>query len=187
MADEEFDIDDIERRMKGSASVLKKEFGGLRTGRASISLLEPITVEAYGSPTPMAQVGTISVPEPRMLSVQVWDNSLVSSVEKAIRNSSLGLNPITEGSLLRIPIPELNEERRQELSKVASQYAEQARIAVRNVRRDGMDKLKRLEKDGNMSQDEEKLWSEEVQSLTDSTIKEIDDSLATKEKEIMQV
>lgn len=187
MADEEFDIDDIERRMKGSAAVLKKEFGGLRTGRASISLLEPLTVDAYGAQTPMSQVGTISVPEPRMLSVQVWDNSLVSAVEKAIRNSSLGLNPITEGSLLRIPIPELNEERRQELSKVASQYAEHARVAVRNVRRDGMDKLKRLEKDGHMSQDEEKLWSEEVQNLTDATINEIDQSLSTKEKEIMQV
>lgn len=187
MADEEFDIDDIERRMKNSVSILQKEFGGLRTGRAAISLLEPITVDAYGAQTPMAQVGTISVPEPRMLSVQVWDTSLVSAVEKAIRNSSLGLNPIVEGSLLRIPIPELNEERRQELSKVAGQYSEHARIAVRNVRRDGMDKLKHLEKDGGMSQDEEKLWSEEVQSLTDQAIKEIDDALATKEKEIMQV
>ena len=187
MADEEFDIDDIERRMKGSASVLRKEFGGLRTGRASISLLEPINVDAYGAQMPMAQVGTISVPEARMLSVQVWDNSLVSAVEKAIRNSSLGLNPITEGTLLRIPIPELNEERRQELSKVASQYAEQARIAVPNVRRDGMDKLKHMEKDGNMSQDEEKLWADEIQSLTDKTISEIDESLALKEKEIMQV
>ncbi len=187
MADDEFDIDDIERRMKGAAAVLQKEFGGLRTGRASTSLLEPITVDAYGSQMPMSQVGTISVPEPRMLSVQVWDNSLVSAVDKAIRNSSLGLNPIVEGTLLRIPIPELNEERRQELSKVASQYAEQARIAVRNVRRDGMDKLKHLEKDGHMSQDEEKLWSEEVQDLTDKTIGMIDESLSVKEKEIMQV
>ena len=187
MADEEFDIDDIERRMKGSAAVLQKEFGGLRTGRASTSLLEPLTVDAYGAQTPLSQVGTISVPEPRMLSVQVWDNSLVGAVEKAIRNSSLGLNPIVEGTLLRIPIPELNEERRHELSKVASQYAEQARIAVRNVRRDGMDRLKRLEKDGHMSQDEEKLWSEEVQNLTDKTIGEIDQSLSVKEKEIMQV
>ena len=187
MADEEFDIDDIERRMNGSAAVLQKEFGGLRTGRASTSLLEPITVDAYGAATPISQVGTISVPEPRMLSVQVWDNSLAGAVDKAIRNSSLGLNPITEGSLIRIPIPEVKEERRQELSKVASQYAEQARIAVRNVRRDGMDKLKKLEKEGHMSQDEEKLWSDEVQELTDKTISTIDESLAVKEKEIMQV
>lgn len=187
MADEEFDIDAIERRMTGAATVLKNEFGGLRTGRASASLLEPINVDAYGAMTPMSQVGNISVPEPRMLSVQVWDNSLVSAVEKAIRNSSLGLNPITEGTLLRIPIPELNEERRRELSKVASQYAEQARIAVRNVRRDGMDKLKRLEKDSDMSKDESKLWSDEVQSLTDKTISGIDTALSEKEMEIMQV
>ncbi len=187
MAEHEFDIDDIERRMKGAASVLKSEFGGLRTGRASTSLLEPLTVDAYGAQMPMSQVGTISVPEPRMLSVQVWDNSLVSAVDKAIRNSSLGLNPIVEGSLLRIPIPELNEERRTELTKVASQYAEQARVAVRNVRRDGMDKLKHLEKDSHMSQDEEKLWSEEVQKLTNDTISVIDEALSLKEQEIMQV
>jgi len=187
MADEEFDIDDIERRMKNSVTILKKEFGGLRTGRASISLLEPITVDAYGAPTPMAQVGTISVPEPRMLSVQVWDTSLVSAVEKAIRNSSLGLNPIVEGSLLRIPIPELNEERRQELAKVAAQYAEQARVATRNVRRDAMDQLKHLERDHHISEDDHKIWADEVQSMTDTKVKEIDDALSSKEAEIMQV
>ncbi len=187
MSDQDFDIDDIERRMKGSVTVLGDEFGGLRTGRASASLLEPITVEAYGSQMPMAQVGTIGVPESRMLSVQVWDKTLVAAVEKAIRTSSLGLNPIVDGQTVRIPIPELNEERRQELTKVAGQYAEQARVAVRNVRRDGMEQLKRLEKDGGMGQDEQKAWADEVQDLTDKAIEAIDGSLAAKEEEIMQV
>ena len=184
---EEFDLGDIERRMNGAITVLKEEFGGLRTGRAHPSLVEHIVVDAYDSQMPMNQVANVSVPEARMLSVQVWDKSVVSAVEKAIRNSSLGLNPIIDGQLLRIPIPELTEERRQELTKVAAQYAEQARVAVRNVRRDGMDKLKHLEKDGNMGQDEQKAWSDDLQELTDLMIGEIDETLSTKEQEIMQV
>lgn len=184
---EEPDLDDIERRMKGAVSALGVEFGGLRTGRASASLLEPVSVEAYGTQMPMSQVGTVSVPEPRMLSVQVWDKQMVGAVEKAIRNANLGLNPIIDGQLIRIPIPELNEERRAELAKVAHRYAEQARVAVRNVRRDGMDFLKKAEKAGNMSEDEHRMWSDEIQKMTDATIKEIDEALATKEGEIMQV
>lgn len=187
MADSEFDLKDIERRMHGAVSVLKDEFAGLRTGRAHPSLLEHISVEAYDSQMPLNQVGSVSVPEPRMLSVQVWDKALAGAVERAIRNSTLGLNPIVDGQLLRIPIPELTEERRQELSKVAAQYAEQARVAVRNVRRDGMDKLKHLEKDGNMGQDEHKAWSSDLQELTDLIISGIDSTLSTKEEEIMQV
>lgn len=187
MSSDEFDIKDIKRRMKGAVAVLREEFAGLRTGRASASLLEPIMVEAYGSPMPMNQVGTIGVPEPRMLSVNVWDKSLVGAVDKAIRNSNLGLNPIVDGTTVRVPIPELNEERRQELTKVASQYSEQARVAVRNVRRDGMEHLKRLEKEGHISQDEHKAWAEEVQKLTDEMVKEIDEALQGKEAEIMQI
>lgn len=187
MSDNEFDIKSITKRMQGAITVLREEFGGLRTGRASASLLEPVTVDAYGSSMPMPQVGTIGVPEPRMLSVQVWDKTLVGAVEKAIRNSNLGLNPIVDGQTVRVPIPELNEERRQELSKVASQYTEQARVAIRNVRRDGMDQLKRLEKDGHISQDEHKAWSDEVQTLTDTMIKHADEALHDKEAEIMQV
>jgi len=187
MPDDQFDLSDIERRMRGAVHVLGEEFRGLRTGRASASLLEPITVEAYGSQMPMSQVGTISVPESRMLSVQVWDASLVAAVEKAIRVSSLGLNPMIDGQMVRVPIPELNEERRQELTRVAAQYAEQARVAVRNVRRDGMEKLKRLEKDHHISEDEHKAWSDDVQKKTDEMIKEIDDALIAKEAEIMQV
>ena len=181
------DLSDIERRMQGAVEVLHHEFAGLRTGRASVSLLEPITVEAYGSQMPLNQVATISVPEPRALSVQVWDKSMVSSVDKAIRVSGLGLNPMIDGQLIRVPIPELNEERRLELSKIAAKYSEQARVAVRNVRRDGMEMLKRMEKDGEMSQDEHKLWSEEVQNMTDARIEKIDKSLADKEQEILQV
>ena len=184
---EEPDLSDIERRMHGAVEVLKTEFGGLRTGRAAISLLEPITVAAYGSQMPLNQVGTISVPESRMLSVQVWDKSMVGAVDKAIRNAGLGLNPVVDGHLVRIPIPALNEERRVELSKIAGKYAEQARIAVRNVRRDGMERLKRLEKDGKLSQDEHKMWSEEIQETTDKTIADVDSALADKEQEIMQV
>jgi ribosome recycling factor len=182
-----FDFKDIKRRMAGAIAVLSDEFAGLRTGRAHPSLLEHLTVEAYGAQMPMTQVGTVSVPESRMLSVQVWDNSLVGAVEKAIRNSTLGLNPIIDGQLLRIPIPELTEERRHELTKVAAQYAEQARVAVRNVRRDGMDQLKRLEKDGHMGQDEHKAWAGDLQKATDEAILEIDTTVATKEEEIMQV
>lgn len=178
---------DLDRRMDGALEVLHKEFGGLRTGRASASLLDPIMVNAYGSDMPLNQVGTVSVPEARMLSVQVWDKGLVSSVEKAIMDSGLGLNPSSDGTLVRIPIPQLTEERRGELAKVAGKYAEEARIAVRNVRRHAMDELKRMEKDGDISQDEHRGHSDEVQKLTDSFVKKIDEALATKEKDIMQV
>jgi ribosome recycling factor len=181
------DLDDIERRMEGAVATLKTDLGGLRTGRASASLLEPIMVEAYGQQMPIAQVGTISVPEPRMLSVQVWDKGQVALVEKAIRESGLGLNPMADGQLVRIPLPELNEERREELVKVAGRYAEQARVAVRNVRRDGMDQIKKSEKDGDMSQDDAKLFSDEVQETTDRYVKLIDETLQNKEGEIRQV
>ncbi|MBG51944.1 MAG: ribosome recycling factor [Alphaproteobacteria bacterium] len=187
MATQELDFKDLERRMSGAVAALKSEFGGLRTGRASAGLLEPIQVDAYGSMMPLDQVGTISVPESRMITVQVWDKSLVGPTEKAIRTSGLGLNPSTDGQLLRIPIPELNEERRQELTKIAAKYAEEGRIAVRNVRRDGMDELKQLEKDGSMSKDEHKSSSDKVQSLTDKFIAEIDKALEAKQAEIMQV
>lgn len=181
------DTDDIERRMDGALAAFKTDLAGLRTGRASAGLLEPIQVDAYGQMMPLSQIGTISVPEPRMLSVQVWDKGQVAMVEKAIRESSLGLNPQTEGQLIRIPLPELNEERREELVKVAGGYAEQARVAVRNVRRDGMDQIKKAEKDSEISQDDAKIYSDEVQELTDKFIKQVDDTLATKEEEIRQV
>jgi ribosome recycling factor len=182
-----FELSDIERRMRGALAVLKQEFAGLRTGRASASLLDPIMVMAYGNPMPLNQVATVSVPEPRMITVQVWDKSQVGAVDKALRESDLGLNPVVEGQLLRLPIPELNEERRHEIAKVAHKYAEQARVAVRNVRRDGMDHLKRAEKDGDMGKDEHHSLATKVQDLTDKVIKEIDEALATKEAEIMQV
>lgn len=181
------DTKDLQRRMDGAIDALKREFAGLRTGRASASLLEPITVDAYGSSMPLNQVSTIAVPEPRMITVQVWDRSLASAVEKAIRDSGLGLNPASEGQLIRVPIPPLSEERRVELSKVAGRYAEQARVAVRNVRRDGMETLKRMEKDGEISEDEHRMWSEEIQEMTDGHTKLIDEVLAQKESEIMQV
>jgi ribosome recycling factor len=181
------DFKDLTRRMHGAVSVLKTELSGLRTGRASINLLDPVTVEAYGAQMPINQVATVNVPEPRMISVQVWDKALAPAVDRAIRDANLGLNPIMEGTLLRIPIPELNAERRQELVKVAHKYAEQARIAARHVRKDGMDSLKKLEKDGHHSQDDTRAESDELQKLTDETIKEIDDVLAAKEHEIMQV
>lgn len=181
------DIDDLERRMKSAVDVLGREFAGLRTGRASVSLLEPLTVDAYGADMKLNQLATISAPEPRMLTVQVWDKGLVKEVQKAIQSSELGLNPAADGQLVRVPIPELNEERRVELSKVAGKYAEQARVAVRNVRRDGMDKLKQMEKGGEMSKDDHHLWSDEIQEMTDKIVKEIDEFLDTKEKEIMQV
>lgn len=187
MADEEFDVDDIQRRMDGALTNLRQEFAGLRTGRASAGLVENLPIDAYGSPMPLNQLSTISVPESRMITVQVWDKSQVQAVEKAIRESDLGLNPVTEGQLLRLPIPELNEERRQEIAKVAHKYAEQARVAVRNVRRDGMDQLKRLEKDGHMGEDEHHAWHDEVQEMTDKHIKAIDETLENKESEIMQV
>ncbi|MCC2112136.1 MAG: ribosome recycling factor [Hyphomicrobiales bacterium] len=181
------DFKDLERRMHGAVTVLKSEFGGLRTGRASISLLEPIMVDAYGASMPIDQLATISVPEPRMLSVQVWDRGTVNVVDKAIRESNLGLNPVVDGQLLRIPIPELNAERRQELIKIAHKYAEQARVAARHVRKDGMDQLKRMEKDSEISKDEHHEQSERVQKLTDETIADIDKALAVKEDEIKQV
>ncbi|MBR9825426.1 MAG: ribosome recycling factor [Alphaproteobacteria bacterium] len=185
--DIDFDEDDLKRRMDGAVDSVKKEFGGLRTGRASASLLDPIKVDAYGSPTPMNQVGTVSVPEPRMISVQVWDKGMVAAVDKAIRNSALGLNPVVDGQLLRIPIPPLNEERRAEIAKLAGGYAENARVAVRNVRRDGMEALKKMEKEGVISEDEHKAFADDVQKLTDATIKTIDDALKKKQEEIMQV
>jgi len=181
------DLDDLQRRMNGALEVLRQEFAGLRTGRASASLLEPLNVDVYGTQMPINQVGTISVPEPRMLTVQVWDKSAVSSVEKAIRDSGLGLNPAVDGQLVRVPIPELTEERRVELAKIANKYAEQARIAVRHVRRDGMETLKKMEKDGEMSQDDHHLWGEEIQQLTDDMVAKIDESLVTKDAEIKQV
>jgi ribosome recycling factor len=177
---------DIQRRMHGAVEALKHDLGGLRTGRASPSLLEPVTVEVYGSHMPLNQVASISVPEPRMLSVQVWDRSNVGPVEKAIRSAGLGLNPVTDGTTLRLPIPDLTEERRRELAKLVGQYAEKARIAVRNVRRDGMEALKTDEKKHEISQDEHKRLEAEVQKLTDETIKEVDSAAQAKEKEILQ-
>ena len=180
------DTDDLERRMTGALSNLRTEFASLRTGRASASMLEPVTVEAYGAPTPINQVGTVNVPEPRMVTINVWDKSLVNAVEKAIRESGLGINPQLNGTIIMLPIPELNEERRRELTKVAAQYAENARVSVRNVRRDGMDQVKRAKTDG-MSEDDQKFWEDEVQSMTDRYIKQVDEMLGTKQEEIMQV
>jgi ribosome recycling factor len=180
-------VKELRRRMDGACEVLRKEFAGLRTGRASASLLEPVTVEAYGNPMPLAQVGTISVPEPRLIVVQVWDRGNVKATDKAIREAGLGLNPQTEGQTIRVPIPDLNEERRRELTRVAAKYAEAARISVRNVRRDGIDGLKRKEKDGDISQDQQRKLQQEIQALTDQSIKHIDDMLAQKDKEILQV
>ncbi len=177
---------DLQRRMHGAVEALKHDLGGLRTGRASISLLEPVHVDVYGASMPLNQVATISTPEPRMLSVQVWDRSNVGPVEKAIRSAGLGLNPITEGQTLRLPIPDLTEERRKELAKLAGQYAEKAKIAVRNVRRDGMDALKQDEKKHEISEDERKRLETEVQKMTDDTIAELDATTAAKEKEILQ-
>ena len=182
-----YDKNDIKRRMEGAVESQSKDMAGLRAGRASTAMLEPVTVDVYGSKMPLNQVGTISAPEPRLLTVQVWDTGATSSVEKAIRESGLGLNPQAEGTLIRVPIPELNEERRNELTKVARGYAEQARIAVRNVRRDGMDTLKKMEKDNEISEDEHKRLSDEVQKLTDTYIETIDTKLSDKEKDIMTV
>ena len=181
------DLDDIERRMEGALSSLVKDFQGLRTGRASTQLLDDIAVEAYGSPMALNQVATVGVPEPRMLSVQVWDKDNTKAVEKAIRESNLGLNPQIDGQLMRIPLPDLSEERRRELSKIAAKYAESSKISVRNVRRDGMDILKKMEKDGNLSQDDRHLYDEEIQTMTDSCVGKIDDLLSKKEVDIMQV
>ncbi len=178
---------DAKTRMEKSFESLKADFGGLRAGRAHASLLDGITVEAYGSPTPLSQVGTVSVPDARTLSVSVWDKGLAKAVEKAIRESDLGLNPVSDGQLIRIPIPPLSEERRKELVKVAGKYAEQGKVAVRNVRRDALDSIKKLKKDNAISEDEEKKYENEIQKLTDETIKKIEDELARKEKDIMQV
>ena len=182
-----FDLNDLKRRMDGAVGSLKHELGGLRTGRAAISMLEPVQVEAYGSHMPLNQVATVSVPEPRLLSVQVWDKSMVKAVETAIVNSNLGLSPSTEGQVIRLRIPELNEERRKELVKVAHKYAEAARVAVRHVRRDGLDIVKKLEKDHKISEDDQERFSGDVQKATDATISDIDKLLATKEKEILTV
>lgn len=182
-----YDKKDIKRRMDGALDVLKKEFSGLRTGRASVNLLDTVMVDMYGSKMPLSQVGTISVPEPRLLSVQVWDGDAVKTVEKAIRDAGLGLNPMPDGNNIRIPVPDLNEERRLELTKIAGKIAESTRISVRNVRRDGMDSIKKMEKDGEISEDDLKRLSDEIQKLTDDTIKSIDTSLSDKEKDIMTV
>jgi ribosome recycling factor len=181
------DMAALRKRMDGALEALRKELQGLRTGRASTNLLEPITVEAYGAEMPLNQVATVTVPEPRMLNVQVWDRGMVKAVDKAIRNAGLGLNPVGEGQLLRIPLPELSQERRQELVKVAHKYAEQAKVAIRNVRRDGMDQLKRLERDGEISIDEQGKLSGEVQAATDKHIEQVDQTLKQKEKDILSV
>ena len=182
-----YDLSDLKTRMQKSISSLRDELAGLRTGRASASLLEPVTVEAYGSRMPLNQVATVTVPEPRMLSVQVWDRQMANAVEKAIRDSGLGLNPMGEGQVIRVPLPELNEQRRKELAKVAHNYAEAARVAVRHIRRDGMDALKKAEKDGDISQDDSRVQADLVQKATDAAVTEIDQVLAAKEAEIMQV
>lgn len=184
---DKYSLSELKSRMEKSVASLHDELAGLRTGRATASLLDPIVVEAYGSPTPLNQVASITVPEPRLLSVQVWDRSQAAAVEKAIRESGLGLNPMSEGAIIRVPIPELNEERRRELAKVAGNYAEQARVAVRHVRRDGMDQIKKAEKAGDMSQDEMHAQSDLIQKATDEFVTRIDEMVAEKEKEIMQV
>ena len=187
MADDfELDTDDLGRRMEGAIANLRTELASLRTGRASGSMLEPVMVDAYGSMTPINQVGTVNVPEPRMVTVNVWDKGLVGKVEKAIRESGLGINPQLNGTIIMLPIPELNEERRRELGKVAGGYAENARVSIRNLRRDGMDQIKKAKADG-MSEDDQKLWEDEVQELTDKYIKIVDETLETKQAEIMQV
>lgn len=187
MADEfELDLDDIERRMDGAMNALRQEFLTLRTGRASASMLEPISVEAYGAMTPVNQVATVNVPEPRMITVNVWDKALVSAVERSLRDSGLGINPVVDGTIIRLPIPELNEERRRELTKVAGQYAENARIAIRNVRRDGMDQIKKAKSDG-LGEDDQKFWEGAVQEATDGAIEKVDAALESKQEEIMQV
>src|SRR6056297_3141447 len=184
--DIEIDVDDLGRRMDGALAALRTEFASLRTGRASAQMLDPVMVDAYGSPTPINQVGTVNVPEPRMVTINVWDKSMVGKVEKAIRESGLGINPQLNGTIIMLPIPELNEERRRDLTKVAGQYAEHARVSIRNVRRDGMDQIKKAKSEG-LSEDDQKFWEQEVQELTDGYIKKIDAALETKQEEIMQV
>lgn len=182
-----FNLEDFKKRMDGAINALKTEFSGLRTGRANVHLLDPIHVEAYGASTPLAQVAAVSAPEPRLLAVQVWDRGVVTAVEKAIRSAGLGVNPIVDGQTIRVPIPPLNEERRKELVKLASKYGEHARVAVRNVRRDAMEYLKKLERDGDISQDQHKKFGDQVQQATDQFVKAVDAALKTKEEEIMQV
>lgn len=184
--DIEIDIDDLERRMKGAMESLRGEFASLRTGRASASMIEPVQVEAYGQMTPINQLGTVNVPEPRMVTINIWDKGMVSKVEKALRESGLGINPQTNGTIIMLPIPELNEERRRELTKVAAQYAESARVSIRNVRRDGMDQVKKGKANG-MPEDDQKLYETEIQSLTDRMIASVDEALTAKQAEIMQV
>ena len=188
MAHEEIEIDTdaIQRRMEGAMASLKTEFASLRTGRASASIVEPIMVDAYGQMTPVNQLGTVNVPEPRMVVINVWDKAMISKVEKAIRESGIGINPVTDGPLIRLPIPELNEERRRELTKVAAHYAESAKVAIRNVRRDGMDQIKKAKAQG-MGEDDQKFWSDAVQELTDKAIADVDRALEAKQQEIMQV
>jgi ribosome recycling factor len=183
----QFDINDINRRMDGAIAAFKHDLAGLRTGRASVNLLDTIVVDAYGAPTPLNQVANVTVPEARMLSVSVWDKALVGRVERAIRDSGLGLNPITDGMLLRIPLPELNEQRRKELVKIAHQYAESSRVAIRHVRRDGLDSLKKFEKDGHLGQDEGRALADKVQKMTDEFIADVERLLLQKEGEIMQI
>ena len=180
-------LKDLRRRMDGAMEVLRKEFGGLRTGRASASLLEPVTVSAYGGTVPLNQLANVSVPEPRMITVQVWDRAMVKAVDKAIREAGLGLNPQTEGQVIRVPIPDLNEERRRELTRVTAKYAEQARVSIRNIRRDGVELLRRREKDAEISQDQQRKLQQEVQHLTDEYVERIDEALAQKDREILQV
>jgi ribosome recycling factor len=184
--DLDIDLDAIQRRMNGAMNALKQEFASLRTGRASASIVEPIQVDAYGQMTPINQLGTVNVPEPRMVVINVWDKAMIGKVEKAIRESGIGINPVTDGPLIRLPIPELNEQRRKELSKVAAQYAESAKVAIRNVRRDGMDQIKKAKADG-MSEDDQKMWSDEVQEMTDKHVAAVDKALESKQAEIMQI
>ncbi len=186
MSDIDIDLKSLERRMDGAMGALKTEFASLRTGRASASILDPVMVDAYGSSMPLNQCGTVNVPEPRMITVTVWDKGLLGAVEKAIRDSGLGMNPVGDGMTLRLPIPELNEERRKDLSKLAGQYAENAKVSIRNVRRDGMDQIKKAKADG-MGEDDQKIWSDEIQTITDNAIAAIDAVLETKQAEIMQV
>ncbi len=184
--DLEIDLDAIQRRMDGAMNALKQEFASLRTGRASASIVEPIQVDAYGQMTPINQLGTVNVPEPRMVVINVWDKAKIGKIEKAIRESGIGINPVTDGPLIRLPIPELNEQRRKELTKVAAQYAESAKVAIRNVRRDGMDQIKKAKAAG-MSEDDQKMWSDEVQEMTDKQVAAVDKVLESKQAEIMQI
>ena len=184
--DLEIDLDAIQRRMDGAMNALKQEFASLRTGRASASIVDPIQVDAYGQMTPINQLGTVNVPEPRMVVINVWDKAMIGKIEKAIRESGIGINPVTDGPLIRLPIPELNEQRRKELTKVAAQYAESAKVAIRNVRRDGMDQIKKAKAAG-MSEDDQKMWSDEVQEMTNKQVAAVDKVLESKQAEIMQI